>query len=96
MPSISWSTRALNDLNRLEAFLAIRDPEAARAAVALVFNDVPQLTQFPAIGRPVATLPAHFRERIIRFGKGAFVLRYRVTADHIVLLAIRHSREAGF
>lgn len=82
-------------MQRLEAFLAVENPEVAQIAIDRLLQELPFLCEFPALGRPVHTLPEGFREFLVRFGKGAFVVRYRTTPTRIVLLAIRHSREAG-
>lgn len=37
-----------------------------------------------------------FRDRIIPFGDGGYVARYRVDGDTAVVLAVRHQKEAGF
>jgi plasmid stabilization system protein ParE len=50
------------------------------------------------LSRPHATadLPEAFREWIIDFGDSGYVARYRLDADAIVVLAVRHQKEAGF
>lgn len=41
-------------------------------------------------------MPPEFREWIIPFGHGAYVVLYRFDGQEVVLLAIRHGREAGY
>ncbi len=50
------------------------------------------------LSRPHATadLVEAFREWIIDFGDSGYVARYRLDADAIVVLAVRHQKEAGF
>ena len=51
----------------------------------------------PEIGRPVEDMEEAFREWSINFGESGYVTRYRVDpdTDTIVLLAVRHQKEAG-
>ena len=55
-----------------------------------------RLGKIPEMGRPVEELPEEFRERVIEFGSGAYVVLYRYDGVEVVILAIRHGREAGF
>ena len=41
-------------------------------------------------------MPPEFRERVIDFGHGAYVVLYFVDERQIVLLSIRHSKENGY
>ena len=41
-------------------------------------------------------MPPEFREWIIPFGYGAYVVLYWFDGQEVVLLAIRHGREAGY
>ena len=41
-------------------------------------------------------MPDGFREWPIRFGADGYVAFYRVTMDRVVILAVRHGREAGY
>jgi len=41
-------------------------------------------------------LPAEFREWVIEFGQGANVALYRYDGKEVVVLAVRHGREAGY
>jgi plasmid stabilization system protein ParE len=54
------------------------------------------LTLQPGMGRPIEDLPVEFREWLIDFGDSGYVARYRLDNDVIVVLAVRHQREAGF
>jgi plasmid stabilization system protein ParE len=44
----------------------------------------------------VDDLPEEFREWLIDFGDSGYIARYRVEAENVTILAIRHQREAGF
>ncbi|MGQ0708931.1 MAG: type II toxin-antitoxin system RelE/ParE family toxin [Rhodoferax sp.] len=96
MPRLIWSPPALRDVQRLYRFLEPRNPDAARRAVRALREGVRALGQQARLGRPVEGLPEDFREWVIDFGDSGYLVRYRVVADTIVLLAVRHQKEAGF
>jgi len=50
----------------------------------------------PHIGRPVEDLPEEFREWVIDFGDSGYIARYRIDADAVTVLAVRHQKEVGF
>jgi plasmid stabilization system protein ParE len=37
-----------------------------------------------------------FRDWIIDFGDSGYVARYRLDASNLIILAVRHQKEAGF
>ncbi len=41
-------------------------------------------------------LPPEFREWIIDFGQGAYVVLYHYDGKEVVILAVRHGREVGY
>ena len=96
MPRLKWSQNALRDIARLHDFLSSKNSSAARRAIRAIRDGVKILTTHPEIGRPVDDLPEEFREWVIEFGHGAYVVLYRYDGKEIVLLAIRHGREAGY
>ena len=96
MPQLIWSPAALQDVARLHTFLASKDKDAARRAVRVIREGVKILGRHPEIGRPIEDLPPEFREWPMRFGSGGYVALYRYDGASIILLAVRHSREAGY
>jgi plasmid stabilization system protein ParE len=50
------------------------------------------LLDMPLIGPPVAGQPG-MRQLIVPFGRSAYVLRYRVEADTLVVVRVWHARE---
>jgi addiction module RelE/StbE family toxin len=84
--------QAYADVERLHDFLSAKNPNAADRVVDLLFESAKSLKDVPDKGRP---LKAGFRELIVAFGKGAYILRYRVdeTKTAIVVARIWHSRE---
>jgi plasmid stabilization system protein ParE len=98
MPSLIWSEQALRDVQRLYRFLAPKSQSASERAVRKIQAGVKVLALQSQIGRPVADMDAAFREWMIDFGESGYIVRYRVSGDqrHVILLAIRHQREAGY
>lgn len=96
MPSLKWSQRALRDVARLYDFLAPESQAVAKRAIRTIREAVKLLTTHPEIGRPVDELPLGFREWIIDFGQSGYVVLYHFDGDEVVILAIRHGREAGY
>ncbi|MGA3372776.1 MAG: type II toxin-antitoxin system RelE/ParE family toxin [Terracidiphilus sp.] len=96
MPRLKWSPRSLRDVARMNDFLAPKSRDAAKRAVRAIRQGVRMLAKFPEMGRPVEELPEEFREWVIEFGSGAYVAMYRYDGNEIVILAIRHGREAGY
>jgi len=96
MPHLIWTPPALADVARLHSFLVTKSPKAASRAVKAIRQGVKILAQHPEIGRPIEDLMPEFREWVIEFGQGAYVALYRFDSKQIVILAVRHSREAGY
>ena len=96
MPRLRWSGRALLDVARLHEFLAPKSHGAAQRAVKTIRQGVKVLSRHPETGRPVEELPPEFREWVIEFGQGAYVALYRYDRKEVVILAVRHGREAGY
>lgn len=96
MPRLIWTPQALADVQRLYRFLAGKNIDAARRSVQAIRQGVKVLTLQPGMGRPIDDLPIEFREWLIDFGDSGYVARYRLEGDVIVVLAVRHQKEAGF
>lgn len=95
MNTITYSERALADLDRLFDFLADTDPVMARKAAEAIIDAIGILGRHPHIGRPVR---GRLRELVISYGRTGYVALYRVMPqpDRVDVLAIRHQREAGY
>jgi plasmid stabilization system protein ParE len=91
---LSYSARALADLVRLTEFLLESDPAAAAATADLIEEAIMLLRRHPLIGRPVEH---GLRELVISRGRTGYVALYDYEAadDAVLILAIRHQREAG-
>jgi plasmid stabilization system protein ParE len=90
-----YSKIALLDLEKLTDFLLEIDPLAAAETVELIEEAVAVLKRHPLIGRPVEL---DLRELVISRGKTGYVALYSFEADQdaVLILAIRHQREAGY
>jgi plasmid stabilization system protein ParE len=95
MPQLIWAPTALRDLQRLYRFLATHNTDAAQRAMKAIRLGVGVLKLQPAMGRPVEDLAIEFREWIVDFGDSGYVVRYHLGTDTVVVLAVRHQREAG-
>lgn len=96
MPQIIWSRGSLADLRRLRLFLVSKDKQAAERAIVRIRQGVQFLRRHPQAGRPVLDAPGELREWPMRFGSGGYIALYRLHGDEVTILALRHSREAGY
>ena len=64
---IVLSPDAVEDVERLRAFLDQVNPNAARRAMDVIFTAIERLQEFPSLGAP--TGDADIRQIVIRFGK---------------------------
>lgn len=95
MARVIYAARALADLERLTDFLVQTDPVAALETVGLITEAVHVLENHPLIGR---TAEQGFRELVISRGMSGYLAlySYEVEQDIVLVLAVRHQREAGF
>jgi plasmid stabilization system protein ParE len=96
MARLIWSPRAVQDIARLNRFLSSRNPEAAREAVRTIRAAARMLEAYPEIGRPMDDMAEGFREWLIAYGQSGYAVLYHVQDDQVVILALRHQREAGY
>ena len=92
---IIWLDSAVDDVVRLQEFVAANNPKAAKKAAQTVKKAVQKLKEFPNIGRPVSDLP-DYRDLFIRFGAAGYVMRYRIYQGDVYVLHVRHYRESRF
>lgn len=95
MARISYSSRALADLERISDFLSAEGLDAQREALDLIDEAISILDRHPLIGR----LAEHdMRELVISQGRTGYVALYgyEIDSDAMLILALRHQREAGF
>jgi len=90
MTALRWAPGAVADLARLRSFLGDKNPAAARAAQRLR-EAAALLRSQPELGHAVDG--EVFRDLLAPFGGGAYVLRYRVDDDAVIVVRIWHGRE---
>jgi plasmid stabilization system protein ParE len=85
--------RARADLDRLRQFLESHDEGLSRRAVDILFAAAHSLADLAERGRPAAK--PGYRELIVPFGRGAYVIRYRIDhrRDTVVITRLWHGRE---
>ena len=95
MAQVILAERARGDLVRLFDFLAAEDPRAASDAIEDILDAFVVLERHPLIGRPIEE---NMRALMISRGKSGYVALYDYyeASDTVLVLAVRHQREAGF
>jgi len=95
MAKIVYSRNAPANVERLFRFLAAKKPDAARRAFRTIRDKINFLARHPCLGRIDHEEPDE-RELLIAFGDSGYVARYRLDGNTVIILAIRHAREAGY
>lgn len=85
-----WLEEAVADLARLRSFLETNNPQAARRAASTILDGTQILRQHPEAGGPLGD---GRRELYLPFGSSAYVLRYRIDGDDVVIIRVWHGRE---
>ena len=95
MARVFLSKAALDDLLRLEQFLAESNDPLAGDLLDFVLDALQVLTHQPAIGRPTA---GGLRELIISRRRSGYLARYEFDEinDLVLVARIRHQRECGY
>ncbi|MGJ5175672.1 type II toxin-antitoxin system RelE/ParE family toxin [Bradyrhizobium oligotrophicum] len=96
MTPVVWTRPALRDVARLHACLAAKSPNAAQRAASAIRAAAAALREHPQLGHPVKEMPSEFRERHVPFGRAGYLILYRYDGGQATILAVRHSREAGY
>ena len=87
---LDWTRQALDDVARLEAFLADVAPTAALAVRNRLFAAPDRLLQFPRIGAPA---PGYAPREVRKLFVGKYELRYEILPGIVRILNIWHTRE---
>jgi plasmid stabilization system protein ParE len=92
---VVYSRHAFADLERLADFLIRDAPQAAVTAIDVIRDGIDILERHPFVGRPCEE---GLRELLISYGKSGYVAlySYEQSQDAVLVLAIRHQREAGY
>jgi plasmid stabilization system protein ParE len=89
--ALIWLPEAQADIQRLFDFLIDVNPIAAGKAVRLIRDGVNRLREHPRLGRPMDD--SLRRELFLPFVGGAYILRYRLEGDTVVIIRVWHGRE---
>ena len=94
MAGISYSSQALIDLERISDFLSESGLDALET-LDFIDEAVTILARHPLIGRQAES---DMRELVISQGRTGYVALYSYEAEYdaILVLAVRHQREAGY
>lgn len=90
---LDWLPAARDDIQRLFDFLVEKDSGAAERMVDEIEAGAASLLEHPRAGKRMDD-ESERREWFIPFGVGAYVLRYRLQEDRIVVIRVWHSRES--
>jgi plasmid stabilization system protein ParE len=95
MARVEVTRRALEDLERLFEFLATENPKRARERILSARRALELLADHPLLGREAED---GRRELVLSRGRYGYLAKYRwlPAEDVILILAVRHQREAGF
>lgn len=92
---IVWLGSAILDLQRFRDFIQPHNKEAAQRAVRIIRTAVAHIAANPLIGKPVDDLP-DYHDIVVPFGASGYLLRYRIQDETIIIIALKHCKEAGF
>ena len=90
---IVWLPETAEDIERLFEFLVAKNPSAAGLAMKTLVEGANGLLLYPESGTPLQDDSGR-RELYLPFGAGAYVLRYRLHYETIVIIRVWHSRES--
>ena len=70
--------------------------KAARVAAAAILRKAEVLDMYPNVGRPSNDLEPEHRELVIPCGASGYVMLYEIIGSDVIILAVRHQKEAGY
>ncbi len=91
MKTLRWAPDSVRDLARLRDFLGTKNAAAAARAAEIILQAAATLRQTPELGHIVED--EDWRELLVHAGRIAYVLRYRIDEDAVVIARVWHSRE---
>lgn len=92
--TVIWLPEAVDDLARLRKFISEHSEASAGRAAQCIQEGVQLLMDFPEAGKPVEDEGlTGFRDLVVPFGGGAYLLRYRLHEGSVVIVRVWHSRE---
>ncbi len=85
---LTFTLSAQTDLVRLRAFIAEKNPQAAKAISRRLKESIQRLSDHPQLGHEVEEV-----ERVRDWIAGPYVVRYLLSEDRVTILRIWHGRE---
>jgi plasmid stabilization system protein ParE len=90
MAQVIWTLPAVSDLDAVADYIALDNPDAARALVRRVFSHVEQLGRFPASGSRVPELRGGRYRQII---EPPCRVLYRVDGPKVLILHVMRAEQ---
>ena len=88
---ISYTSEAIDDLERLRKFIEPKNPFAARRVSSELLDGIGNLRSFPKMGLPVARAPDPDTIRDLFIGQ--YTVRYLLGKEHVFILRVWHGKE---
>jgi plasmid stabilization system protein ParE len=89
---VIWLPKALDDADRLFAFLKEKKPKTANKVAKTLVDGAKLLSDFPEIGRPLND-DTQRRELFLPFGRYGYILRYVIKNKDVLIVRAWHSKE---
>jgi toxin ParE1/3/4 len=89
--TLRWAPDAVRDLARLRDSLGSKNAAAAARAADRILQAAAMLRERPELGHAVED--EDWRELLAPAGRTAYVLRYRIDEDAVVIARVWHGRE---
>jgi toxin ParE1/3/4 len=86
---VTWSRRALQDLESIAAYIAADSPAYATIFVRKIVNQTRALASFPRVGRKV---PEFDREDTRELIVQSYRVIYRIQGEEVVVATVIHGR----
>lgn len=86
---ISWSRRALDDLEAIAEYVAADSPTFAGIVVKKIVNRTSMLSQFPRSGRKVPEFDNEDTRELIVY---SYRIIYQLQEDEVVIAAVIHGK----
>jgi plasmid stabilization system protein ParE len=87
MSAIVWLPEALDDLNRVYAFLESKNPDAAARAVKAIFGAVDSLAENPLRCPQLRANPNRRKLRVF-WGKRGYLIYFEIQDDTVYIIQI--------
>lgn len=94
MPRIIYTEEFVNDFERVYSFLHEKNPLAAQRLAGLLEEKLELLATIPK----AFTFFGEFRLYMLEFGSSGYAILYDYDeeSDQLIILRIKHQKEAGF